>query len=132
MGELTCYEYGLIPTQRYFGCPGVFSHTEKRVEFFCAFVLTTEVEHDLVDLFEYIAGKDSMQSAYSVLDSLDQQPERGNYPVELVERGIREYRELHYKPYRLIYEIIGKPVVILACLGGRRDMQLLLERRLFR
>lgn len=101
--------------------------------------LTDEVEYDLVDLFEYIARKDSIDNAWSVLEklgtlilSLDQQPERGHYPPELVKRGVKDYRELHFKPYRVIYETIGNHVVILACFDGRRDMQLLLERRLLR
>ena len=101
--------------------------------------LTDEVEHDLFDLFEYIARKDSVENAYYVLEklatlilSLDEQPERGHYPPELDKRGVKNYREVHFKPYRVIYEIIGNHVVILGCFDGRRDMQLLLERRLLR
>jgi len=101
--------------------------------------LTEEVEYDLVDLFEYIARKDSIDNAYYVLEqldalifSLDHQPERGNYPPELDKHGVKDYREVHFKPYRIIYEILGKNVVILACFDGRRDMQSLLERRLLR
>jgi len=101
--------------------------------------LTQVAERDLVDLFEYIARKDSVDKAYYVLEkldalilSLDQQPERGHYPPELNKRGVKNYREVHFKPYRVIYEIIRNHVVILACFDGRRDMQLLLERRLLR
>ena len=101
--------------------------------------LTSEVESDLVDLFEYIARKDSIDNAYYVLEkldmlilSLDQQPERGHYPPELDKRGVKDYREVHFKPYRVIYEIIGNHVVILGCFDGRRDMESLLERRLLR
>ena len=101
--------------------------------------LTEEVEYDLVDLFEYIARKDSIDNAYYVLEqldalifSLDHQPERGHYPLELDKHGVKDYREVHFKPYRIIYEILGKNVVILACFDGRRDMQSLLERRLLR
>jgi toxin ParE1/3/4 len=101
--------------------------------------LTDEAEHDLVDLFEYIARKDSVDNAWYVLEqldtlilSLDLQPVRGHYPPELVERGVKDYREVHFKPYRVIYEVIGNHVVILGCFDGRRDMQLLLERRLLR
>jgi len=101
--------------------------------------LTDEAEVDLVDLFEYIARKDSIDRAYYILEkldtlilSLDQQPERGHYPPELSKRGVKNYREVHFKPYRVIYEIIGNHVVVLGCFDGRRDMQLLLERRLLR
>lgn len=101
--------------------------------------ITDEVESDLVDLFEYIARKDSIDNAYYVLEqldalilSLDQQPERGHYPPELDKHGVKDYREVHFKPYRVIYEILGNHVVILGCFDGRRDMQSLLERRLLR
>ncbi len=101
--------------------------------------LTDEAEHDLIDLFEYIARKDSVDNAWYVLEQLDtlilrldQQPERGYYPPELVRCGVKNYREVHFKPYRVIYEVIGNHVVISGCFDGRRDMQLLLERRLLR
>ena len=101
--------------------------------------LTQEVEADLLDLFEYIARKDSVENAYHVLAelealifSLDQQAERGHYPPELIEHGVKDYREVLFKPYRVIYEVEGKRVFVLACFDGRRDMQLLLERRLLR
>ena len=101
--------------------------------------LTREVEADLLDLFEYIAQKDSVANAHHVLDeletlisNLDQHPERGHYPAELSEHGIKEFREVLFKPYRVIYRLINKHVVVLDCFDGRRDMQLLLERRLLR
>ncbi|VAW71092.1 hypothetical protein MNBD_GAMMA12-1248 [hydrothermal vent metagenome] len=101
--------------------------------------LTIEVEHDLIDLFEYIARKDSVENANYVLDklntlilSLEQQPERGRYLPELHKHGIKAYREVFFKPYRIIYEIIVNHVVILGCFDGRRDMKSLLERRMLR
>ena len=101
--------------------------------------LTRQVEADLLDLFEYIAKKDSVASAHHVLDELDglisslnQQPERGHYPPELAEHGVKDYREVLFKPYRVIYQVINNHVVVLACFDGRRDMQSLLERRFLR
>lgn len=93
--------------------------------------LTDEAEYDLIDLFEYIARKDSTDNAWYVLEelgalilSLDQQPERGHYPPELVKYGVKNFREVHFKPYRVIYEVIGNHVVILGCFDGRRDMEI--------
>ena len=61
---------------------------------------------------------------------LSESPERGAYPKELVLLGIREYREVFFKPYRIIYRILDKNVYVLLIVDGRRDMQLLLQRRL--
>ena len=101
--------------------------------------LTEELEADLIDQFEYIARKDSVVNAFHVLDELDNlilslehHPERGHYPPELYEYGVKDYREVFFKPYRVIYQVIGNHVVVLGCFDGRRDMQLLLERRLLR
>jgi len=45
--------------------------------------------------------------------------------------GIREYRQIFLKPYRLIYRNMGKRIYIYIIADGRRDMQSLLARRLF-
>ncbi len=59
-------------------------------------------------------------------------PERGNTPKELRDLGITEYREVHYKPYRVIYRIFGEKAVVYCVIDGRRDMESLLKRRLIR
>lgn len=56
--------------------------------------------------------------------------ERGNYPGELLEIGVREYRELFFRPYRIIYRVRGDTVYSLVIGFGRRDMRTLLQRRL--
>ena len=40
-------------------------------------------------------------------------PDRGHLPLELERIGILEFREVFYKPYRIIYQIIGNNVPIL-------------------
>jgi len=101
--------------------------------------ITSSAEEDLFDLYNYISRHDCEENAASVLDhletlvlSLDQNPQRGHVPPELDRKGIKDYKEIHFKPYRVIYEIIKNDVVILICVDGRRDMQSLLERRLLR
>ena len=66
----------------------------------------------------------------TALAGLSDSPERGAYPKELLALGIREYREIFFKPYRIIYRIVEKNVYILLIVDGRRDMQALLQRRL--
>lgn len=63
-------------------------------------------------------------------DSLAAGPERGLVPRELGALGIREYRQVLFKPYRVIYRQIDQQVVIYVIAGGRGDMQSLLSRRL--
>lgn len=65
-----------------------------------------------------------------VVDGLAQFPERGSYPKGLVALGIKEYRQTSFKPYRVIYRIVGPQVVIYLIVDGRRDMQSVLARRL--
>jgi toxin ParE1/3/4 len=48
----------------------------------------------------------------------------------LLALGLREYREVFFKPYRIIYRIMAKRVTVLVIADGRRDMQTLLQRRL--
>jgi toxin ParE1/3/4 len=44
--------------------------------------------------------------------------------------GLREYREILGKPYRIIYRVMAENVYVLVIADGRRDMQALLQRRL--
>lgn len=51
-------------------------------------------------------------------------------PKELQGLGLREFRQVLLRHFRVIYRVIGDRVVILAIADGRRDMRELLERRL--
>ena len=102
-----------------------------------AVLLTHDAVRDLDEIYDYIAFHDSPQKADYVLEqiekvfsSLSEFPERGAYPKELLALGIREYREIFFKPYRIIYRIMGKNVYVLLIVDGRRDMQSLLQHRL--
>jgi toxin ParE1/3/4 len=100
-------------------------------------LLTEGAERDLEELYDYIAEVHSPANADYVLDQLMEVvedlatfPERGAYPKELLALGIREYRQAFFKPYRVIYRVMGKQVFIYLIADGRRDMQTLLARRL--
>ncbi|HNY51277.1 MAG TPA: type II toxin-antitoxin system RelE/ParE family toxin [Smithella sp.] len=99
--------------------------------------LTADAVRDIEEIYQYIARHDTPGKAQNVLtkiektfESLSKSPERGTYPKELLTLGIREYREVFFKPYRLLYRTIGSRVYILLIVDGRRDMQSLLQRRL--
>jgi toxin ParE1/3/4 len=100
-------------------------------------LMTEDASRDLEEICDYIARHDSPNRADHVLErigkalvSLSESPERGVYPSELVALGIRDYREIFFKPYRIIYRIMEINVYILLIVDGRRDMQTLLSRRL--
>lgn len=100
-------------------------------------LLTASAERDLEDIYSYIAEHDCRQKADYVLDrllevtdSLATAPQRGQLPKELAALGIQEYRQVFFKPYRVIYRQFDQQVVIYVIADGRRDMQSLLARRL--
>jgi toxin ParE1/3/4 len=100
-------------------------------------LLTKDAERDLEDIYIYIAAHDSRGSADHVLerlvkatDALRTSPDRGTYVSELRSLGISEYRQIFFKPYRLIYRVHAKQVVVYVVTDGRRDTGSLLARRL--
>jgi toxin ParE1/3/4 len=100
-------------------------------------LLTRGAEQDLESIHDHISEFDSAASASQVLDrlmkvveGLAQFPERGSYPRELVALGIKEYRQTAFKPYRVIYRVLGDQVVIYLIVDVRRNMQSVLARRL--
>jgi len=99
--------------------------------------LTNDAARELDELYDYIALHDAPQKADYVLGQVEQAfsrlskfPERGAHPKELLALGILEYREIFFKPYRIIYRVIGKNVYVPLIASGRHDMQTLLQRRL--
>lgn len=99
--------------------------------------LTHDAAGDLTDIYHYISSHDSPAKADYVLNqiehtfsSLSEFPERGVFPKELIAWGIKEYREIFFKPYRVIYRIMEPNVYVMLIVDGRRDMEAVLQRRL--
>ena len=100
--------------------------------------LTDDATNDLEELYEHIATHDSPRKAEAwlanverVVQRLSKPPDRGSYPKELLALGIREYRQVFFKPCRIICRVIENDVYVFLITDGRRDMRSLLERRLF-
>ncbi len=100
-------------------------------------VLTKDAERDLEDIYDYIAEHDSLEKADHLLDrpveateALRTSPDRGSNVNEIRSLGMSEYRQVFFKPYRLIYRVHAKQVVVYVIADGRRDMGSLLARRL--
>ena len=99
--------------------------------------LTDDAARDIEGLYDYIARRDAPGKADNALAqiekalaSLSKFPGRGVYPRELSALGIRDYREIFFKPYRIIYRVTEEAVYVYLIVDGRRDMQALLQRRL--
>ena len=100
-------------------------------------ILTEHALLDLDDIAHYISRHDTPEKAEHVarhiekaFASLAALPNRGNHPRELLAMGNRSFREVHYKPYRIIYRVLDREVLVLIIADGRRDMRALLARRL--
>jgi toxin ParE1/3/4 len=99
--------------------------------------LTDDAARDLEEIYERIAEHDGPFKAGHVLDRIEQVvdslaafPDRGAHPKELLELGIHDYRQTFFKPYRVIYRVVGQRVYVYLIVDGRRDMQVVLARRL--
>jgi toxin ParE1/3/4 len=98
---------------------------------------TAGAEQDLDEIHAWIAEADSIPAADRVLErildaaaALDESANRGSFPPELLALGVRQYRQVHFKPYRLVYTMHGQTVFVVVVADGRRDLQALLARRL--
>lgn len=101
--------------------------------------IIADAKEDIIDIYDYIVVSDSIEKAeYAYKNikencfSLSELPNRGHFPPELERIGIYEYREIHFKPYRIIYQVIESNVYIHCVLDGRRELQALLEKRILR
>jgi len=99
--------------------------------------LTGDAARDLEEIYDYIDQHDVpgktdyvLEQIEKVFSSLSENPKRGVYPRELSAIGIREYREIFFKPYRIIYRVIENRVYVLLIVDGRRNLQALLQQRL--
>jgi toxin ParE1/3/4 len=102
-------------------------------------IIDPQAKLDLKEIFIYLALNDSIQSANKLLDALEETcfklekyPERGHIPPELRLTGIKKYLEIHYKSYRIIYEIEKNLIYIHCVIDGRINIQEILSNRFLR
>ena len=57
-------------------------------------------------------------------------PEKGRIVPELLEQGLAEYHELIVAPWRIIYKIENRKVLVFSVLDARRNIEDVLLRRL--
>jgi toxin ParE1/3/4 len=102
-------------------------------------LLTEDAEEDIFEIYNYVSLNDSISKADSLFEklqetclSLENYPDRGHFPSELERIKVREFLEIHFKPYRIIYQIRDKNVFIHCVLDGRRNLQDILQERILR
>ncbi len=102
-------------------------------------IIDPQAKLDLKEILIYAAMNDGVQSANRLLDALEgtcykleKFPERGHVPPELRSTGIKNYLEILYKPYRIIYEIENNLIYIHSVIDGRRNIQEILSNRFLR
>jgi len=97
---------------------------------------THEAESDAATIVEFF--QDPLNAEKIIVqfgekaDSLQTLPERGRVVPELRKIGVLSYREVIHKPWRMIYQVQGHEVWIMAVLDARRDLIDLLFERLAR
>lgn len=102
-------------------------------------IIDTQAKLDLSDIFNFVHLHDSAEAAEFLLNKLEEAcfrleklPQRGHVPEELRDTGIKRYLEVHFKPYRIIYEIKNSMIYIHSVLDGRRNIQEILNERILR
>jgi addiction module RelE/StbE family toxin len=101
-------------------------------------IVPPNVENDLDGIISYIA-QDSPQAAIKILNKLEKNilslkyfPARGRWVPELLDRNIKDYRELIVAPWRIIYKIEGFDVHLLTVIDGRRNVEEILITKLLK
>ena len=98
---------------------------------------TTGARQDLLKIYRYIktagrpeAAKRMKDQLSKVCNSLSQNPERGNVPSEL--DGISQMlcRQIIIKNFRIIYQVIGKVIIIHGIIDGRRNIREVMRQRI--
>ena len=98
-----------------------------------------DAEEDIFGIYKYVAINDCVQKADQLFKRMEEKiyssatlVNHGHFPPELEQIGIREYREIHYMPYRIIFSVIEADIYVHCVLDGRRDLEDLLQERLLR
>jgi toxin ParE1/3/4 len=94
---------------------------------------------DLEEIYSFILEREGMVTADRIGQGIDaailglsQLPRRGHIPPELADMASRDLLEIHFKPYRIVYEVGEKKVLVIVIADGRRNFNQLLTRRVLR
>jgi len=98
--------------------------------------IISDAGKDLFEIYDYIKKSGYQQNAGNIFlkietacQNLSFNPEKGHYPPELQQIDVYEYREIHVKVYRIIYQIIEADVFVHCIFDGRRNIPEILQQR---
>ncbi len=103
----------------------------------CGVVFSRGARQDFLKIYRYIKNAGRPETARRLSEqltetcrSLSENPERGHVPEEIEGIGGLSCRQLVIKGYRIIYEMIGRTVVIHGIIDGRRNISEVMRQRL--
>ena len=101
--------------------------------------VTSNAERDLEEIADYIERYDSREKADYIYEriketilKLETLPSRGRIVPELKDVGVSDFREVLFKPYRILYVVSEQRVCVHCIFDGRRDVEDVLGGRLLR
>ena len=103
----------------------------------CKVLLTNAAERDMQLICDYFSANQQerrvehfLVQMEKVFQRISQTPEAGSWPKELLELGIRDYREIFSHPYRVVYFYEDNTANVILIADARRDLDTLLQMRL--
>ena len=93
-------------------------------------------QRDLTRIVEYIAQDSPVNARHAfrrirkIAEHLYQSPARGRVVPELKAQGVTQYRELIVAPWRIMYRVAEKTVLVLSIIDSRRNVEDILLNRL--
>jgi addiction module RelE/StbE family toxin len=97
--------------------------------------MSQPAKRDLAEISRYIAQDNPLIASriknriVAKIATLDHFPFRGSYVPALLDRNVKEYRQITEPPWKIIYKVEGKTVQILAIIDSRRNLQEILIRK---
>jgi toxin ParE1/3/4 len=99
--------------------------------------LTDHATADLADIVDFVREHDGEARATALLTrfegvvaDLSHFPTKGVVPRELAELGTHDFRQVHFKPWRVVYRVEERVVFVVLIVDGRRNLGSILARRL--
>ena len=98
--------------------------------------ITQSAENDLNEIVDFIAQNNPLTAMFIMekiiarIKTLDHFPYRGGYVPELLEKNIKDYRQITEKPWKIFYKIDDNIVNVLAIIDSRRNLKDILINKL--